>query len=786
MVDKMKVLKINVKRRYLIAVGSILAVFLLLIIVLSSLTKYVLEKHDVEWFGREATVGWAYVNPITGYVHLHDVAIYEKQGDSVFLSARGASARFTLPKLVSREVEIARLTIDHPWGKVVQKKDTLNFDDVIEKFTPDESDTTPSRWHVTLLDTDIIEGEFHYYEKIIPINYFIKNVNITGPGKTRDVDTLSAKFSFNDGKGKGSMKGDFTINMKNLDYRFGAKVNAFDLEIIRQYIWELINYGMFHARLDADIKATGNFSSQDSIRVNGRLLLSDFHLGKTNEDAYLAFKKLAVVVDELSPARHTYRFDSIALYSPYFKYEIFDSLDNVQALFGKEGKNISDITEQTGRFNLVIEIARYIRALSRNFFESDFQIRSLGVFNGNVTFNDYSISEKFSIHANPLTIRADSIYKRNKRVGVTLTSAIKPYGKANLFIHINPRDSGDFDMKYNIENVPVAAFNPYLVSLTSFQLDRGTLALNGLWNVRDGKIQSNNHVLIVDPRVTNRVRNDDVNWIPMPLVMSLVRDRGNVIDYEVPITGNLKHPRFHLSDVITDAMRNIFVKPATTPYRIKVRRVEEEIEKAVTVKWEMNQRQLSSHQLKLVKDIARFLKEHPAASLVVNPVEYETKEKEHLLFYEAKKKYFLIARNKHERDFTEQDSLEITKMSVKDHALVRYISRNLSDTVMFTLQEKCMHFVGSEVVNRSFNQLVHERKKSFRSSFVENGTERQMKIKAGKSSIPYNGFSYFRLDYPEGMDDRLRKAYEKIKELNNEAPRKDYRKERSDLSGKSG
>ncbi|MEJ0055003.1 MAG: hypothetical protein WDN75_04740 [Bacteroidota bacterium] len=62
-------------------------------------------------------------------------------------------------------------------------------------------------------------------------------------------------------------------------------------------------------------------------------------------------------------------------------------------------------------------------------------------------------------------------------------------------------------------------------------------------------------------------------------------------------------------------------------------------------------------------------------------------------------------------------------MSVKDHALVKHISKNLSDTVMFTLQEKCINFVGHERVDKSFRQLVDARRNSFRDSFIRNGTK---------------------------------------------------------------
>ncbi len=556
--------KFKIKKVFIIAISAILITVALVIIFISPLTKYLLEKYDVKLIGRELTMDWAYVNPFTGYVHLSNLQIFEEKGDSLFLTAKGASANFAMHKLFSRTVEITQLTIDRPWGKIVQKKKKLNFDDIIQKFTADTLNTKPSRWHVTLLGTKIIDGEFHYREQIIPINYFIKKVNIESDGMERDVDTISAKFYFQEGKGTGDMKGDVTVNLKNADYRLAVAVKDFDLEIIRQYTWELINYGMFRAQLDANIRANGNFSSQDSISIKGRLALRDFHFGKTKQEDYLSFKKLVFVVEELSPVRRKYLFDSITLSSPYFKYERYDSLDNVQAMFGRNGKNISDVTQQAGRFNLVIEIARYIKILSRNFFRSDYKIGKLGIYNGDFRFNDYSLVEKFSMDARPLNITADSVNNNHKRVGVIFKSGIKPYGEARLFVSINPKDSGDFDIKYTFEKIPVTVFNPYLISYTSFPLDRGTLELNGLWNVRDGQIKSSNHVVVIDPRVTKRVRNKDTKWIPMPLIMSFIRESGNVIDYEVPITGNLKNPKFHLRDVIFNLVKNIFVKPPTT------------------------------------------------------------------------------------------------------------------------------------------------------------------------------------------------------------------------------
>ena len=162
---------------------------------------------------------------------------------------------------------------------------------------------------------------------------------------------------------------------------------------------------------------------------------------------------------------------------------------------------------------------------------------------------------------------------------------------------------------------------------------------------KNGMIKSDNH-LIIDPRVTKRVRNKDTKWIPVPLVMFLIRERGNVIEYDIPITGNMKNPDFHYHDVISKLFKNIFVKPPTTAYGLHVKNIESEIEKSLTVKWEMRYSSLQPVQEKFIEKMADFLVKNPDASITVYPKQYALKEKEYILFFEAKKKYYLITQNK--------------------------------------------------------------------------------------------------------------------------------------------
>lgn len=749
----------------------------LVIVFISPITKYVVEKYDEKWTGRKITMSWAYVNPFTGYVHFSNLKVHELKSDSIFFYSKSLSVNFSLLKIFSGTYEVSELTLNHPRGIIIQNKKNLNFMDLIEKFTPDKMDTTISGVHFNILGVKINDGEFHYRENEIPINYFIKEVNFESTGKRWDADTVAGTFSFVSGIGKGDMKGDFTINLKTDDYRYDVVVHKFDLNIIEQYLKDLTNYGSFSASLDADMKATGNFRDEQDVTAKGMLVINDFHFGKSPGDDFMSFDKFVMSINQMSPLKGIYLYDSVSLSHPYFKFELYDKTDNLETMFGKGGANVNAVSADHSRFNLIIEIARYVKVMARNFFQSYYKIGRLAIYNGDFKYNDYTLTEKFSADITPLYFIADSIDKNHSRVEAILKSGIQPYGNVTVTLSINPKDTGDFDMQYHFQKLPAAMFNPYLIYYTSFPLDRGTIELNGKWNVRDGNIKSENHLLVIDPRATKRIKNKNTTWLPLPLIFSFVREYGNVIDYEIPITGSLKNPTFHVKDVIFDMLGNIFVKPVTTPYRMEVKSLEKEIEKSLTLKWQMRQTVLRPEQEKFANKISDFLKDNPEASITVSPHQYAAKEKEHILFFESKKKYFLSLKQKDAQAFSEADSAEVNTMSVKDSLFILYVNKHVNDTLLFTMQDKCSKLIGSTLVNSRFKQLNTDRENAFRFCFKKNDVQSRVKIETAENTIPYNGFSFYKIEYKGALPKSLTKAYEKLQDMNDEAPRKKYERE---------
>ncbi len=543
----------------------------------------------------------------------------------------------------------------------------------------------------------------------------------------------------------------------------------------------MANYGTFSAYMDADVITKGNFRDAENSDTKGRVSLNNFHFGKTPAEDYLSFDTLVLAINEVNPKERLYHLDSLMLSHPYFKYENYDYLNNVETMFGEKVENIKSANTDKEHFNLIVALAHYIVNVSKDFLESMYKINTLAIKRADIKFNDYSTSEKFSIDANPLTIQSDSIDKSNGNVYISLNCGMQPYGNGHIYASINPRDSATFDLSYHFDRIPITNFNPYLISYTSYPLDRGTVEFNGTWQVRNGIINSDNHLLLIDPRVTKRVKNKASKWVPMWLVMAFVRERSNVIDYQIPITGNLNSPKFHLHDVFFDILNNIFVKPATTPYRLEVRNLENEIEKSFAFKWQMRHSTMTVLQKMFVRKMADCMAKNPSEYMVVSPQLYMTKEKEYILFFEAKKKYYLSIYPGKAQNFNEDDSGYVDKMSVKDSSFVHYLNKFLPKAPIFTIQEKCSRVISQSIINTRLDQLNKARETAFLSYFKEKGVDNRVRFNAPQNIVPYNGFSYFKIDYKGELPDYLVQAYKKIDELNNEVPREKYEKERSKI-----
>lgn len=759
--------KHRIRKALLITGAVIIGLVVVIIAFISPIAKYLIEKYDEKFLGRQITLDWIYLNPFTGYAHISNLALYEQNKDSVFVKAGSANIDFAMFKLLSKTYEISYLTIKDAEFHIEQHDSTFNFTDLIKRFAPKDTikkDTTPT--HFNLLDIKVKNSRFFYLQKDIPVNYFITDLDLESSGLRWDSDTLDGNISFKNGPGSGDIKAYYGMNIKNLNFSATAKVKKFDLSLINQYFQDLADFGMLRANLDADVAAFGTFQTQVDFTAKGYVGVNDFHFGKNVKEDYASFTKLALNMIKVSPRTFDYAFDTISIIEPFFKYERYDSLDNLSRMFGVGGSNLKQAkaaSDAGQKFNLIIEIADFLKELGKNFVKSHYSAKKFQLYDGDIKFNDFALREQFAAAASPLNIIAKDIDQNNKALKVNLNTNIKPHGNLDVTFGVNPKDFSDFNVTYHLNKIAIPDFNPYIVTYTSFPLKNGTLAFNGQWIVVDSVINSVNHLVIEAPTKGKRIKRPDTKWLPVPLILSILKEPGNVIDYEVPVQGKITDPKFRVKDVVLDILKNIFIKPPTLPFRAAIRKKEYDVDKFQLFLWNPRQTELSREQEKYIKHLIQYLKRNKDATLTVAPVLYTNREKEHTLFYLAKKKYYLQKNNVKSSNFTEEDSIAVDKLSIKDAGFTTALNKSIEGSdLLFTVQEKCTRWIDSATVNAAFAAMEKRRINSFKKAFEDKEIEDRIKFKPMRSETPRTGFSYFQIDYSTEIPEKLSEALDDV------------------------
>lgn len=586
----------KIKNRLLrIAMIVVLIVFVFVAVVIafiSPIAKYMIENYSKKFIGRQVHLSWIYVNPFTGYISAHNVRMLEKNSNLVCLTADDLAIDFTFRALFQKTLDINSLKANHLWVNIIQNKDSLNFNDLIKTDTLKPKKNP----HFCIRNIHISNSEFHYTEVSIPVSYYFKQINLADPVFAWNVDTTQIQYDFVSGVGSGAVKGVFMLNTQNSDYKLSTIVSNFDLKIFQQYMKDFANYGYISAFLDANIKATGNLRSKYALKAAGNVAVNNFHFGASQGNDYVRFNKFSFTIDSLSPSHAKYYFSNILLDAPYLKYEKYDTLDNFARIFGKKGSNVKAARAQHAQVNIIFLISDYIRDLAKELQGSNYHFDNFKVTNASLEYHDYSLLQEFDLNANPIMITAKNIDTRNKQMDFNLDAKMEPFGNVKASWSVNPNDFGNFNLTFDFTGFPLPLFNPFSISASSYPFHKGTVELHGNWVVINKQVTSDNHLLIINPQTADKVNNEGAKKIPVPLLMAFIRNIDRRIDVNIPITGDLKNPKYHLNDIIWEVIKNIFVKPPTFPFREADAVQKQKSEDFILMEWNLMQTEIDRTQ----------------------------------------------------------------------------------------------------------------------------------------------------------------------------------------------
>src|SRR5581483_150618 len=131
----MKKLRKYISVFLLILVGLIVV----LLLIISPIARYEVNKNCVQWTGRHITVGSVNLNPLNGSVFIKDLKIYEAESTTVFFECHDIYVKLSLKKALANNYAIEEIRIDKPEISIVQNGNKFNFDDLLKRFASDSS-----------------------------------------------------------------------------------------------------------------------------------------------------------------------------------------------------------------------------------------------------------------------------------------------------------------------------------------------------------------------------------------------------------------------------------------------------------------------------------------------------------------------------------------------------------------------------------------------------------------------------------------------------------------------
>ena len=127
------------------------------------------------------------------------------------------------------------------------------------------------------------------------------------------------------------------------------------------------------------------------------------------------------------------------------------------------------------------------------------------------------------------------------------------------------------DMVVELTDFPVPRLNPYLDRLSSYVARQGTLTASLTYRVNGDDLDALNDVVIDGLDLQSGGHGNEFRkhtGLPLPTLVSLLKDRKGIIKLNVPVSGRLSSPEFKYGDAVWAALRNLSIKLVALPFSL--------------------------------------------------------------------------------------------------------------------------------------------------------------------------------------------------------------------------
>ncbi len=124
------------------------------------------------------------------------------------------------------------------------------------------------------------------------------------------------------------------------------------------------------------------------------------------------------------------------------------------------------------------------------------------------------------------------------------------------------------DMQVDVRDVHLPPVSPKSAKLVGHPVDAGKASLDLDIEITDQQLVSENHVVITNLQLGERVEGDRVIDLPVKLGVKLLKDKNGQITLDIPVEGDMSNPDFIMTAAFTSAFKGLVGEIAKSPFRM--------------------------------------------------------------------------------------------------------------------------------------------------------------------------------------------------------------------------
>jgi hypothetical protein len=684
----------------------LLGLVLMIIIFISPISKYLIEKYSEAYTGRKIGMQELSINIFNGSITAKGFTVFEAKSTKPFFKTDVLDVNIAVYKLWVGKYDITSVELSSPYLQVIQKGDKFNYDDLMNRFFADDTtkkvETKPVKYWARNIQ---VNNATILYTNTKPLTNIklIKGV-VQIPLIAWDDPLYKIQTAFNLSTG-GRSKALLHFNTNTFDYKAKIDVDQLNIDFLYPYLKDYMKVKSLKGLINTNLWLTGNANQPTAIALSGSIKANDFAIVDATNELLTAIDETNVLIDTINTAKNRYNFRSISMDHPFFRLSMYDKGFNYERIMTTPLAMSGD-TSSTVYSNVFLMMSGYIQEIVREYDVNNYQINQFRVTRGQCIFTDFTHGDKFRYVLDSMTLSSDRLSSANPFLLFSVKSRLNTSGKMRGTLKVDPKHYQDIMIDASIKELLITDFNPYSKYYVATPFLNGTISYENQTTVLGGKLDSKNILDVRQIKTGKKVKNSTAMNLPVGLAVSLLKDVKGNIHLDIPVTGSLNDPKFKWGRVIWGVLKNLIIKAATAPFRLLANLFGGKEEDFKEMQFEYTQTDILPNQQTVLDRLAKIAIDKPEIKIELTQVTNIIDETEAIAVFKMKQQYLGLTNTLPAQELKSRTD----SITNNDSLFVKYLRSKLPNTQgLQSTEEKCVQLIGRDKIIPEVHALMDKR-----------------------------------------------------------------------------